>query len=223
MGGVIGDILPLALGVAISPIPIIAAILMLLSPNARTTGVGFLGGWIAGVVIAIVAFTLLSTVLPESDSGASHPVKGTIRLVLGLLLILLAAKQWRARPHGQAAPALPKWMSAIDTMTPVKGLGLGVALSALNPKNLIMAAGAGIAIGDSNLDSSQTVVVIVVYTVIAASTVAVPVIGYLVAAGRMAEPLESLRGWLVRENTVVMAILLLVIGVVMIGKGIASF
>jgi threonine/homoserine/homoserine lactone efflux protein len=223
MGGVIGDILPLALGVAISPIPIIAAILMLLSPNARTTGVGFLGGWIAGVVIAIVAFTLLSTVLPESDSGASHPVKGTIRLVLGLLLILLAAKQWRARPRGQAAPALPKWMSAIDTMTPVKGLGLGVALSALNPKNLIMAAGAGIAIGDSNLDSSQTVVVIVVYTVIAASTVAVPVIGYLVAAGRMAEPLESLRGWLVRENTVVMAILLLVIGVVMIGKGIASF
>jgi threonine/homoserine/homoserine lactone efflux protein len=223
MGGVIGDILPLALGVAISPIPIIAAILMLLSPNARTTGVGFLGGWIAGVVIAIVAFTLLSTVLPESDSGASHPVKGTIRLVLGLLLILLAAKQWRARPRGQAAPALPKWMSAIDTMTPVKGLGLGVALSALNPKNLIMAAGAGIAIGDSNLDSSQTVVIIVVYTVIAASTVAVPVIGYLVAAGRMAEPLESLRGWLVRENTVVMAILLLVIGVVMIGKGIASF
>jgi threonine/homoserine/homoserine lactone efflux protein len=223
MGGVIGDILPLALGVAISPIPIIAAILMLLSPNARTTGVGFLGGWIAGVVMAIVAFTLLSTVLPESDSGASHPVKGTIRLVLGLLLILLAAKQWRARPRGQAAPALPKWMSAIDTMTPVKGLGLGVALSALNPKNLIMAAGAGIAIGDSNLDSSQTVVVIVVYTVIAASTVAVPVIGYLVAAGRMAEPLESLRGWLVRENTVVMAILLLVIGVVMIGKGIASF
>jgi len=223
MGGLIGDILPLALGVAISPIPIIAAILMLLSPNARTTGVGFLGGWIAGVVIAIVAFTLLSTVLPESDSGASHPVKGTIRLVLGLLLILLAAKQWRARPRGQAAPALPKWMSAIDTMTPVKGLGLGVALSALNPKNLIMAAGAGIAIGDSNLDSSQTVVVIVVYTVIAASTVAVPVIGYLVAAGRMAEPLESLRGWLVRENTVVMAILLLVIGVVMIGKGIASF
>jgi len=223
MGGVIGDILPLALGVAISPIPIIAAILMLLSPNARTTGVGFLGGWIAGVVIAIVAFTLLSTVLPESDSGASHPVKGTIRLVLGLLLILLAAKQWRARPRGQAAPALPKWMSAIDTMTPVKGLGLGVALSALNPKNLIMAAGAGIAIGDSNLDSSQTVVVIVVYTVIAASPVAVPVIGSLVAAGRMAEPLESLRGWLVRENTVVMAILLLVIGVVMIGKGIASF
>lgn len=223
MGGVIGEILPLAVGVAISPIPIIAAILMLLSPNAKTTGVGFLVGWIAGIVVAVVAFTLLSSLLSEDDSDASNPVKGTIQLALGVLLILLAAKQWRGRPHGQAAPELPKWMSAIDTLTTVKGLGLGFLLSALNPKNLIMAAGAGIAIGGGNLGTGETVVVVIVFTAIAASTVAVPVIGYLAAAARLAEPLEALRGWLVRENTVVMAILLLVIGVVMIGKGIASF
>jgi threonine/homoserine/homoserine lactone efflux protein len=223
MGDVIGEILPLALVVAISPIPIIAAILMLLSPNAKTTGVGFLVGWIAGVVIAVVAFTLLSSLLSEDDSDTSNPVKGTIQLALGVLLILLAAKQWRARPRGQGEPELPKWMSAIDTLTTVKGLGLGFLLSALNPKNLIMAAGAGIAIGGGNLGTGETVVVIIVFTAIAASTVAVPVIGYLAAADRLAEPLEALRGWLVRENTVVMAILLLVIGVVMIGKGIGSF
>ncbi|NIK59245.1 GAP family protein [Kribbella shirazensis] len=223
MGDVIGEILPLALVVAISPIPIIAAILMLLSPNAKTTGVGFLVGWIAGVVIAVVAFTLLSSLLSEDDSDTSNPVKGTIQLALGVLLILLAAKQWQARPRGQGEPELPKWMSAIDTLTTVKGLGLGFLLSALNPKNLIMAAGAGIAIGGGNLGTGETVVVIIVFTAIAASTVAVPVIGYLAAADRLAEPLEALRGWLVRENTVVMAILLLVIGVVMIGKGIGSF
>jgi len=223
MGGVIGDILPLALGVAISPIPVIAAILMLLSPNAKTTSVGFLIGWIAGTVVAVIAFTVLSALLPEDDSDASNPVKATIRLALGVLLILLAARQWRARPRGQVAPGLPKWMSAIDNLNPVKGLGLGVALSALNPKNLIMAVGAGIAIGAGDLSNGQTVVVIVVFTAIAASTVAVPVIGYLAAADRMAQPLEALRGWLVRENTVVMAILLLVIGVVMIGKGVGSF
>jgi threonine/homoserine/homoserine lactone efflux protein len=223
MGGVAGEILPLALGVAISPIPVIAAILMLLSPNARTTSVGFLVGWIAGVVIAVTAFTLLSALLPEDDPDASNPVKGTIRIALGVLLVLLAAKQWRARPHDQAEPGLPKWMSAVDTLTPVKGLGLGVLLSALNPKNLIMAAGAGLAIGGSDLGTGQTVIAIVIFTVIAASTVAVPVIAYLAAADRMAQPLESLRAWLVRENTVVMAVLLLVIGVAVIGKGIGSF
>jgi len=223
MGGVLGDILPLALGVAISPVPIIAAILMLLSPKATTTGIAFLGGWIAGIVVAIVAFTLLSTVLPEDDPDASHPIQGTIRIVLGVLLIVLAATQWRDRPRGHAAPELPKWMSAIDTLTPVKGIGLGLLLSALNPKNLIMAAGAGIAIGAGGLSGSQTVVVIVVYTAIAASTVAVPVIAYLAASDRMAQPLENLRERLVRDNKVVMAVLLLVIGVVMIGKGIGSF
>jgi hypothetical protein len=78
-------------------------------------------------------------------------------------------------------------------------------------------------IGKGDLGTGQIVVVIAVYTAIAASTVAVPVVAYLVAADRMAQPLEALRTWLVRENTTVMAVLLLVIGVVMIGKGIGNF
>jgi len=223
MGGVVGDILPLALGIAISPIPIIAAILMLLSPKARSTSIGFLGGWIVGIVVAVTAFTLLSSLLPGEDSDASKPVQGVIKLLLGLLLILLAVKQWRGRPHAGVEPALPKWMSAIDTLTPAKGFGVGFLLSALNPKNLIMAAGAGVVIGAGGLSTGEDIVVILIFTLIAACTVAVPVLGYLAASDRMAGPLEELRGWLVRENAVVMAILLLVIGVVMIGKGIGSF
>ena len=66
-------------------------------------------------------------------------------------------------------------------------------------------------------------VVILVFTLIAASSVAVPVIAYLVASARMAGPLESLRAWLVHNNATVMAVLLLVIGVVVIGKGIGNF
>ena len=77
MGAAIGDTLPLALGIAISPIPIIAAILMLLSPRARVTSVGFLLGWVLGIVVAVSAFTLLSAVLPEEDPDASRPVRAT--------------------------------------------------------------------------------------------------------------------------------------------------
>ena len=54
----IGEILPLAVGIAISPIPIIAAILMLLSPKAKGTSLGFLFGWLVGIIAAIVIFTL---------------------------------------------------------------------------------------------------------------------------------------------------------------------
>ena len=65
MGSTVGEILPLAVGIAISPIPIIAAILMLLSPKAKGTSLGFLVGWLVGIIAAIVVFTLLSSVLPQ--------------------------------------------------------------------------------------------------------------------------------------------------------------
>ena len=223
MGAVIGDILPLALGITISPIPIIAAILMLLSPKAKGTSVGFLIGWILGIVVALVVFILLASVITPSDPDASQPVAGVIKLLLGALMLLLAVKQWRGRPQGDAEPALPAWMAAIDSMTPVKGLGLGFLLSAVNPKNLLMGAGAGVTIGSAGLAFGSVVITVVVFTVIASASVAVPVLGYLVASSAMVGPLESLRKWLVHNNAIVMAVLLLVIGVTVIGKGIGSF
>ncbi|MDQ2661457.1 MAG: GAP family protein [Actinomycetota bacterium] len=223
MGSVIGDILPLALGIAISPIPIIAAILMLLSPKARGTSVGFMLGWVLGIVIAVIVFTLLASVLPEQDADASKPIAGWIKIVLGVGLLFLAVRQWRGRPKPGEDAALPKWMAAIDTMTAGRGFVLGFLLSAVNPKNLLMAIGAGVIIGSGALTVGETTLAIVIFVLIAACSVAIPVIAYLVASARMAAPLESLRGWLVHNNATVMAVLLLVIGVVVIGKGIGSF
>ena len=223
MWSVIGDILPLALGVAISPIPIIAAILMLLSPKAKGTSVGFMIGWLLGIVVAVVVFTLLASIIPEQDPDASRPVGGTIKLLLGAGLLLLAVRQWRARPGPGEEPTLPKWMTAIDTMTAGRGFVLGFLLSAVNPKNLLMAVSAGLIIGTGGLAAGEIVVAILVFTIIAGCSVAIPVIAYLIASTRMAAPLESLRGWLVHNNATVMAVLLLVIGVVVIGKGLGSF
>jgi threonine/homoserine/homoserine lactone efflux protein len=223
MGPVIGEILPLAVGVAISPVPIIAAILMLLSPKAKGASVGFLLGWITGIVVAIVVFTLLSSVLPAQDESGSSPVRGVIKIILGALLLFLALRQWRGRPAQDEQATMPKWMSAIDSMTAGKALGLGFLLSAVNPKNLLMAISAGLIIGGAGLADGQTVVVIVIFVLLAASTVLIPVVAYLIASERLAGPLDSLRAWLVNNNATIMAVLLLVIGVAVIGKGIGSF
>ena len=217
MGAVIGDILPLALGVAISPIPIIAAILMLFSARAGGTSGGFLVGWILGIIIATGLFTVLAGSL--STTGEPSARASWTKIVLGLLLLLVAVRQWRGRDGQHSTPG---WMAAIDTITPVKALGLGFLLAAINPKNLLMAVAAGVAIGSAGLAVGGEVVAIAVFTVIAASTVAVPVIAYLLAADRMRAPLESLKAWLQGNNTVVMSLLLLVLGVVLIGKGIGG-
>src|SRR5215212_299746 len=223
MGPVIGEILPLAVGVAISPVPIIAALLMLLSPKAKGASVGFLLGWITGIVVAIVVFTLLSSVLPAQDESGSSPVRGVIKIILGALLLFLALRQWRGRPAQGEQATMPKWMSAIDSITAGKALGLGFLLSAVNPKNLLMAISAGLIIGGTGLAVGQTVVVIVIFVLLAASTVLIPVVAYLIASERLAGPLDSLRAWLVNNNATIMAVLLLVIGVAVIGKGIGSF
>jgi len=221
MGSIVGEILPLAVGIAISPVPIIAAILMLLSPKAKGTSVGFLVGWLVGIITAIVIFTLLSSILPQADDGPST-VAGVIKIVLGVLLLLMAVKQWRSRPAKGETATLPNWMTAIDSMTPAKGLVLGFLLSAVNPKNLLMAASAGLVIGGAAVSLGETIAVIAIFTVIAGSTVLVPVIAYLAASAKMAAPLGRLREWLVDNNATIMAVLLLIIGVAVIGKGIGS-
>jgi hypothetical protein len=217
MNGVIGGILPLAVGVAISPIPIIAAILMLFSARAGSTGTGFLIGWVLGILVVTGLFTVLSGSLTSGDSGATG-VSWT-QVGLGALLLMLGLRQWRGR-HDQHGP--PKWMTAIDSFTFVKAFGLGFALSAINPKNLLMGVGAGVAIGSGGLSIGQELVAIVIFTVIAASTVAVPVIAYAVARDRMRRPLDEAKAWLQANNATVMSVLFLVIGAVLIGKGLGG-
>ncbi|SEJ48113.1 GAP family protein [Demequina mangrovi] len=224
MGAVIGGVLPLAVGVAISPIPIIAAILMLLSPQARVTGVGFLLGWVLGILVATTAFIALSGSYTEG-TGESVAAVGIAQLTLGALLLLLAARSWRARPAaGEEAP-LPSWMGAIDRFTLPRALAFGFLMSGVNPKNLLLCASAGISIGAGATDTmptGTTAVALVVFTVLAASTVAVPVIAYLAAAERMRGPLDTLRAWLAANNALIMAVLLLVLGVEMLGKGLGQ-
>jgi len=222
VGQVIGDLLPLAVGVAISPIPIIAVILMLLAPKAGGTSAGFLLGWVVGIVVTTTVFLLLAGTLDLGSSGEPSAAASWVKIVLGALLLLLAARQWQGRPSPGAEPALPKWMTAIDGFTTGKAAGLGLALSAVNPKNLLMCVAAGSTIAGGSLSAGGDVVAVAVFTLLAASTVLVPVVGYAVGRKRMAGPLESLRGWLTTHNVAVMATLLLVIGVVLVGKGLGG-
>jgi hypothetical protein len=113
-------------------------------------------------------------------------------------------------------------MAGVDSIMPGKALVLGLLLSAVVPKNLLLALSAGLIVGEAAFSNGRAALVIVVFTAIATSTVAVPVVAHLVAPARMRAPFERLREWLVENNVAIMVVLLLVIGVVMIGNSIAS-
>ncbi|TQF67104.1 GAP family protein [Rhodococcus spelaei] len=223
MGTAIGDILPLALGVAISPIPIIAAILMLLTPKAGSTATSFTAGWILGIAVAYAVIVVIASAVGLHTSSGGNPTTATIKIILGVLMLGLAVKQWKGRPAPGAEPTMPGWLAAIDKVTPGKALGLGFALSAVNPKNLLMIVGAAVAVANLGVSGGAITVAGIVFTVIAASTVAVPVIAYFAAREKATVWLGELKSWLTANNATVMAVLLLVIGVVMIGKGIGGY
>jgi hypothetical protein len=222
MGQAIGEVLPFAIGVAISPIPIIAIILMLLSARAGANSAMFLAGWIVGVAGACVVLLALSGVLDTDTSSGPSSSSSGVKLGIGALLVMMAARHFRKRPKAGETAELPKWLQSIDSLTPVKAGGLGILLSAVNPKNLLLIAGAMVGVAQLDLPAGDEAVGIAVFVIIAISTVAAPVIVYRVAGDQAQHLLDEMKGWLGQNNAVVMAVLLLVIGAVLIGKGISG-
>ena len=151
MGAAIGQVLSLGVGVALSPVPIIAVVLMLGTPRARANGPAFVLGWVVGLAVVGTIVLLAASDASASDGGEPATWVGVLELVLGCLLALVAVRQWRGRPHEGEEAALPKWMQAIDTFGPGKALGLGVLLSAVNPKNLLLTVAAAAAIAQTGV------------------------------------------------------------------------
>jgi threonine/homoserine/homoserine lactone efflux protein len=222
LGQVIGEFLPLAVGVAVSPIPIIAVILMLFSGRARRNSSAFLVGWVVGIAATMGILIAVASSVDLSTGGEPSETASWIKLILGVLLLLGAVREWRARPAPGSEPTMPGWMQKIDAMKPGGALGLAILLSALNPKNLLLIAGAAVIVAQADLGSTDVVISVVVFTLIGACSVAIPTLAYLFAGERVQPQLDGAKAWLSANDTAVMAVLLLVIGVSLFGKGLSG-
>ncbi len=217
----IGGLLPSAIGVMLSPIPIIAVILMLGTPRARRNGVSFAIGWLVGLVTVCVVVLVLAHGASTPGSSASQGVRwGT--LALGVLFIGMALRHLRSRPKKGESPEMPKWMATIDRFTPLTSLGLGLALSAANPKNLALSAAAAAAIARVSLSAGDEAVAVAVFVVIASVSVVGPVLFYLFAPARAERPLRAIKEFMTDHNAVIMFVVLLVLGAKLIGSGISG-
>lgn len=222
MGQAIGDVLPLAIGIAISPIPIIAIILMLITPAARSNGLAFLGGWLLGLaVVGTIVLVVVDAVGASSSSGPSKTV-AAVKLALGVLLLAAAARQWRKRPTGDEESPIPKWMRALDSFTSARALTMGAVLSGVNPKNLVLAATAAAGIAQAGLSGLQQAVVLLVLVLVGSLGIILPVGVYFALGERSTAVLGEWKTWLARNNSTVMFVLLLVFGFALIGKGIGG-
>jgi Sap, sulfolipid-1-addressing protein len=218
MGEAIGQALPMAVGIAISPVPIIAVILMLVTRQARVNGPAFVLGWLIGLSIIGILVIGVAGGVGASSGGAPATWILVLELVLGLLLLMVSMRQFRSRPHDGVAAPMPKWMGAIEGFTPAKALGAGALLSGLNPKNLLLAVGGAATIAQVDISTGQQAIAYVIFAVIGTIGVATPVVIFFALGDRAPALLDRMKTWMGQNNAVIMGILCLIIGVKLIGQ-----
>ncbi|QTV80509.1 GAP family protein [Microbacterium sp. NIBRBAC000506063] len=221
MNGVIGDILPMAMGVAITPVSVLATLLLLLSQEGRRRSLPFALGWLLGIAIIMTVFVVATLVLKDVLTGDPKPVLGSIQLVLGSLLLIRAVRLWAIRRSQDAD--WPKWMSTIDEAGAGAAALRGLHQVTANTKNLLLTASAAAVIVDATLGVGPSATVIGVFTAIAGVSVLVPLVAGLAASDRARPALAAARVWIVRQYAGVMTVVLLLMGSVVLGKGIGHF
>jgi threonine/homoserine/homoserine lactone efflux protein len=214
--GVLGE----AAAIAVSPLAIVAIILILATPRGRINGPLFTLGWVLG--LAALGTILLAIGGPGSASAHHHPATwvAALKLALGVLLVLFGAREWRRRPKDPAQAKQPPWMAAIDRFTPPKILALGLALSAANAKNALLTIAAGASISSVGIPVPQQIATLIIFVLIASLGVLAPLAVYLIMGERAKHVLADWRNWAVQHNVAVIAVLFFVLGLKLLGDGI---
>jgi hypothetical protein len=214
----LGHILPIALAVAVSSVPIMATILILLSPKRSQSALPFLIGWVLGMVVVVTLCALGAQAIPTPRSQRRPDTAiGVGEIIVGLALVVIAVVAW-IRARRNPTDAMPKWLNAVSSFGPWASFGVAFGLN-LRPKGLLLAIAAGLALRGDGMTAPESAVAIAIYTIVGASTVAVPIIVTLAAPVRMEPRLLAMKDWVTRNSGAVTALILLLIGVVIIGTG----
>jgi cadmium resistance protein CadD (predicted permease) len=210
------ELLPLALVITVSPLSIIPAVLVLHAPRARPCSLAYLAGWLLGLTGLTALSIGISSMLGGLRNSPPHWASW-LRIAVGLALIVLGVIRWLTRRGHDHAPA---WMRTLTTVTPARAGMTAAALTVLNPKVLFVCAAAGLAIGTDALGVMGTVASAALFVAVAGSSVAIPVLAYVAAGDRLDAPLERLKAWMEKHNAALVAAILVLIGLVVLYKGI---
>jgi threonine/homoserine/homoserine lactone efflux protein len=215
---VLTELIPLALVIALSPVSIIPAVLVLQSPRPRAAGLAFMVGWLIGLTLLTVVFLQLSG-LAGGRRDDPPAWASWLRIVVGSALIVFGAYRWFTRSTSSQSP---KWMASLSKLTPPRAAVTSLALTVVNPKVLLICVAAGLAIGSAGHHAGDHDVwlAVVYFVAVAGSTVALPILAYAVSGHRLDEPLNRLGHWMERQHAALIAGILVVVGLLVLYKGI---
>jgi hypothetical protein len=212
--------IPIAVALALSIFPIVAALLLLLSPEPLSRSVPFAVGSVLGVAVLVTAFAIGASLIPHASESRPpawvHMVEIAVGAALGVAAVILMARK-------TASPGMDisKIAAATDRLTPGRALGFGLVMN-VRPKSLALTVAAGLAIGTAQTDVVSDGVTVPVFTVVAGSTVIGLVAAYAIGQERVRPQLERLRAALSDHAGFVLNIALLCIGLILIAVGVTQ-
>jgi threonine/homoserine/homoserine lactone efflux protein len=214
-GSVLTELIPLALVISLSPLSIIPAVLVLHSPRPRPAGLAYLFGWLLAIAVLTAIFVEVSGLLGDLH----NPPKWAswLRIVVGAALIVFGIFGWLNRHKSAHSPA---WMRRITDTTPARAGATAAVLAVVNPKVLFICAAAGLAIGTEGLSTVRSWLALLWFVLAAGSSVALPILAYAVFSDRLDDALGRLKDWMEKQHAVLVAIILIVIGLLVLYKGI---
>jgi hypothetical protein len=218
MGQALFQVVPLALAAALSSVPISATIFILLSEGRTRSGLAFLSGTVFGTFAACTLATVAGQALP-GRSRQHEVLVGKLEVVVGIAMVLLGVVTLAGRRAASGRGA--RWLDGIGSLGILPIFGIGLALN-IRPKAMLLVAAAGLAISRADLPFDENLVLVVLYTAIATCTVVVPIVVTILFPRRMEPRLLSAKGWIAAHSTAVGATMMILIGLFVIGVGIAG-
>jgi hypothetical protein len=205
---------------ATGPLPIIAIMLILVSGDATAKGIGFAFGRIAGLAVIVAIGLVVFALIDDPSLGHSahpRPAVSVARIVIGVVAILYAYRTWQKRNE----PAKPSALTRrIDGLTPAGSVGLGLGVTVIDPASLSLGFLCGLDIAAARLPIPTAVVVAAAFILLSTLSVTVPLAGYLFGGETVRSRLVGVKTWLQTNEKAVMIVLLLLVGALLIGRGI---
>jgi threonine/homoserine/homoserine lactone efflux protein len=204
-----------AVGVALSPLPILGMLLVLGGRRPVVHGAAFWGAWTIGVAAPTIAFVVVAE---RSGAINDDPVAIAVaEIALGAVFLAVAGGLVLGRRPGPSDDA-PHWLDALDRAGPTRAAALALVLSSGNPKNLALMLAAAVAIAQEG----RLALGAAGFVLLAASTVSLLLVGYTAFAGRSRPALARLRNAVARNDRRIAMLVGLVVGAFFLLDGIRS-
>jgi hypothetical protein len=216
MSQILPQLVPMIIGLLLSPIPIAALIIMLMTAHARRNGLAFITGWLLGIFgvgLVVISFPSLG-----AGSGGPLPYARLIRIILGMTLISWAiyttVKRYRI-----LIPETPRFFQKLDHIKATKAFGVGLLVSAGNIKNLGFSAAAALILNKAPLEFWQSFSYLLSYTLVGSITVLIPIGLYFLMQHKADPILKVWKGWLIQNHTYVLSAVVAFVGFMIMSGG----